>query len=143
VKLDPQTQRWLDRVGDEFLLKTLRSESERRENVPALVELGAVLTRLGRYDEGLQVDQRLVRLEPLEPIVHYNLACSLALLGRADDAIEELGRAIDLGYEDAEHMLKDRDLRSLRRDPRFEELARRLRESADAAERDSEKNLPD
>ena len=130
MKLDPQTQRWLDRAGDEFLVKTLRSETDRRENLAALVELGAVLTRLGRYDEGLLVDQRLVRLEPEEPIVHYNLACSLALLGRADDAIDELTRAVDLGYEDVEHMLKDRDLRSLRTDPRFEGLARRLKEAA-------------
>jgi tetratricopeptide (TPR) repeat protein len=130
VKLDTQTQRWLDRAGDEFLAQTLRSETDRRENVPALVELGAALTRLGRYDEGLLVDQRLVRLEPEEPIVHYNLACSLALLGRADESIEELTRAVDLGYEDLEHMLKDRDLRSLRSSPRFEELARRLKEAA-------------
>ena len=84
-----------------------------------------MLTRLGRYDEGLQVDQRLVRLEPEEPIVHYNLACSLSLLGRIDDGIEELTRAVDLGYEDVEHMLKDRDLRALRNDPRFEVLAKR------------------
>ena len=130
MKLDPQTQRWLDRSGDEFLVKTLRSETDRRENLAALVELGAVLTRLGRYDEGLQVDQRLVRLEPEEPIVHYNLACSLSLLGRIDDGIEELTRAVDLGYEDVEHMLKDRDLRALRNDPRFEVLAKRLKETA-------------
>jgi tetratricopeptide (TPR) repeat protein len=130
VKLDPQTQRCLDRAGDEFLVKTLRSETDRRENLAALVELGAVLTRLGRYDEGLLVDQRLVRLEPEEPIVHYNLACSLSLLGRTDDAIDELTRAVDLGYEDVEHMLKDRDLRALRRDPRFEVLAKRLKEAA-------------
>ena len=130
MKLDTQTQRWLDRAGDEFLVKTLRSETDRRENLAALVELGAVLTRLGRYDEGLQVDQRLVRLEPEEPIVHYNLACSLSLLGRIDDAIEELTRAVDFGYEDVDHMLKDRDLRALRNDPRFEVLAKRLKETA-------------
>jgi tetratricopeptide (TPR) repeat protein len=143
VKFDPATQRALDRLGDEFVVCALGREALRRENVSALIELGATLTRLRRYEEGLEVDRRLCRLQPDEPIAHYNLACSLALLGRADDAIEEIERSIDLGYDDLEHLVKDRDLRSIRQHPRFDELVRRLRELHGETARDSENKLPD
>ena len=56
---------------------------------------------------------------------------SLALCSRPDESLEELGRAIDLGYDDLGHMVHDRDLRSLRSDPRFHALARRLAKRAD------------
>lgn len=143
VKIDPATLRSFDRLGDEFLVRTLRAETDRRDNLCALVELGAVLTRLRRYEEGLTVDLRLVRMQPDEPIIHYNLACSLALLGRAGEAVEELERAVELGYDDVDHLLKDRDLRTLRSDPRFEEIVRRLRDTVAAGEPDPGTNLPD
>lgn len=127
VKLDSATTRRLDRIGDEFMADVFRYESERRENLPALFELGAVLTRLGLYEEGLGVDRRLVRMQPTQPVLRYNLACSLALLGRLDESIAELSTAIDLGYDDVEHMVKDKDLKSLHGDSRFEQLAGRLR----------------
>lgn len=133
MKLDPRSQRALDRLGNEFVVSALRRETERRENLDALVELGAALSRLRRFEEGLEVDNRLVRLRPDEPVVHYNLACSLALLGRTDEALDSLERAVDLGYEDWEHMLKDRDLRLLRCLPRFEDLVKRLRAHAEGS----------
>jgi tetratricopeptide (TPR) repeat protein len=126
MKLDRRTSQTLRRIGDEFLLAALRCEVDRRDNLGALFELGAVLTRLRRYKEGLEIDRRLVALEPSEPILRYNLACSFALLGDADRSLDELSRAIDLGYKDAEHMVRDRDLRSLHRDARFEGLVKRI-----------------
>jgi len=126
LSLDRATSAALARAGDTFVLEALRGEAARRDNVPALFQLAGLLTKRRRYDEGLTIDRRLVRLEPREPILRYNLACSLALCGRQDEALEELGRSIDLGYDDLGHMVHDRDLRSLRGDPRFHALARRL-----------------
>jgi hypothetical protein len=143
VKLDPQTQRALDKLGDEFTVRALRHESERRENLDALVELGATLTRMRRYAEGLMVDMRLARLRPEEPIVHYNLACSLALVGRGDEALDELERAVDLGYEDCDHLVKDKDLRSLRGTTRFDDLVKRLKELESGPAPGPEIDIPD
>ncbi|MFN0205897.1 MAG: TPR end-of-group domain-containing protein [Planctomycetota bacterium] len=128
MKLDTPILKKLDRLGDEFMANSLRYEVDRRDNIPAMFELGTVLTRLGRYREGLEIDRRLVRLQPGQPVLRYNLACSLALVEMNDEAVEELTKAIELGYDDVEHMLKDRDLESLRHDERFEELVRRLRD---------------
>ena len=49
-----------------------------------LKALGDLYTRVGRIEDGLAVDRRLVRLCPEEEMVWYNLACSCALAGRTD-----------------------------------------------------------
>jgi Flp pilus assembly protein TadD len=117
----------IDRIGQEFLAEFLARATRRHPtNVEALAELAGVLTQLGRLEEGLAADAQLVDLVPENPTVHYNLACSLALLGRKEAALDALERAIQLGYDDHEHLLQDSDLRSLRRDARFRELVVRL-----------------
>jgi tetratricopeptide (TPR) repeat protein len=120
----------LEALGLDFLAGILEVELGRHPgNLGALVELGHVYTRARRYEEGLEVDHELVRRFPDDPTTHYNLACSLALLGRSEAALEELERAVALGYDDREHLLADEDLVSLRGSPRFESLVRALASS--------------
>ena len=90
--------------------------------VDVLRAQGNNLTLKGRYSEGLQIDKRLVQLRPEDPYAHYNLACSLALLKRSDQALQTLRRAVELGYNDFRYMKEDRDLDSIRHDPRFRQL---------------------
>jgi hypothetical protein len=91
-----------------------------------LAELAEACTRLRRYRRGLQLDRRLVRRHPKDPIVRYNLACSLALTGDLPGAGRELLAAARLGYRDVDHLMRDPDLRRLRRDPSFTELRAQL-----------------
>jgi tetratricopeptide (TPR) repeat protein len=92
--------------------------------VDVLRVMGHLLTLKGRYTEGLQVDRRLVALRPTDPLAHYNLACSYALLKRNELALKTLRRAIELGYRDFRYMREDRDLDAIRHDPRFRQLLR-------------------
>ena len=98
------------------------------ERHPAFVDVlrvqGNNLTLKGRYAEGLQIDKRLIQLRPTDPLAHYNLACSYALLKRPDQALKTLRRAVELGYRDFRYMREDRDLDSIRHDPRFRQLLR-------------------
>jgi hypothetical protein len=66
--------------------------------------------------------------------VRYNLACSLALVGRIDESFDELARAISNGYDDADHLEADEDLAALRGDPRYAALLLALRGAADPGE---------
>ena len=102
------------------MLEALRIASQTRPTAPQ------VLAGLGRLEEGLAVDERLVRLTPENPAAHYNMACSLALLGRGDAALDSLERAVERGYDDAPFMLADDDLTSLRGQARFRALVARL-----------------
>ena len=94
------------------------------EYVDALRVHGNNLTLKGRFADGLQIDRRLVQLRPSDPLVHYNLACSFALLKRGDLALKTLRRAVELGYRDFRYMREDRDLDTIRHDPRFRQLLR-------------------
>ena len=101
---------------------------ENPDFVDALIALGDTYTRRGRYEEGLKVDQRLARLKPDDPVVHYNLACSYSLLKMAEPSLKALKKAIQLGYRDFAFMQRDPDLEFIRRDPRYEELLTRYSE---------------
>ena len=92
--------------------------------VDVLRVMGTNLTLKGRYAQGLQIDKRLVQLRPNDPLAHYNLACSYSLLRRSDHALKTLRRAVELGYRDFRYMKEDRDLDSIRHDPRFRQLLR-------------------
>jgi len=98
------------------------------ERFPSYVDVlrvqGNNLTLKGRYAEGLQIDKRLVQLRPNDPLAHYNLACSYALLKRPEQALKTLRRAVELGYRDFRYLREDRDLDSIRHDPRFRQLLR-------------------
>ena len=90
--------------------------------VDVLRILGNLLTLKGRFTEGLRIDQRVVRLRPNDALAHYNLACSYALLNRAEASLKMLRRAIELGYRDFRYISEDHDLDSIRHDPRFRQL---------------------
>jgi tetratricopeptide (TPR) repeat protein len=98
------------------------------EQAPDFVDVlrvqGNNLTLKGRYADGLQIDKRLVTLRPQDPLAHYNLACSYALLRKPDLALKTLRRAIELGYRDFRYMREDHDLDAIRHDPRFRQLLR-------------------
>jgi tetratricopeptide (TPR) repeat protein len=82
------------------------------------------MTVKGRLQDGLAVDKKLVSIRPSDPTAHYNLACRYALLKQPDLALTTLRTAIELGYRDFRYMEEDRDLDSIRKDPRFRQLLR-------------------
>jgi CHAT domain-containing protein/tetratricopeptide (TPR) repeat protein len=48
-------------------------------------------------------------------IVYYNLSCVYSALGRNNDAVQALQKAIDLGYTDLEYIKTDTDMENLRK----------------------------
>lgn len=67
--------------------------------------------------------RRGVTILPDDPTWRYNLACSLAYFPkRSKEALDELEKAIDLGFRDAQAIAADADLKRLSSERRFEEL---------------------
>jgi tetratricopeptide (TPR) repeat protein len=83
---------------------------------------GELLTRKGQHERALVIDRRLVLLLPDDSVVHYNLACSLALLGEPREAIAALRRSLECGYRDLAYLKIDADLDTLRDEPDFQTL---------------------
>ena len=90
--------------------------------VEALQLRGDNYTKRGRYTEGLVVDEQLAQLEPENPLVFYNLACSYSLTDQCDRAADAIEKALSLGYCDFKWLAKDPDLRKLRTHPRYEQI---------------------
>ena len=104
----------------EFEIKFFEAILRRIPRDASVMEiLGGLYTKEGRIDEGLKMDRRLVRLQPDNATAHYNLACSLALIGESEEAIDELRAAFERGYADLGHLEIDTDLDSVRDLPAF------------------------
>ena len=95
--------------------------------VEALQVLGDHYTQRGRFEHSLKVDQQLSRLEPRNPLVFYNLACSYSLNREFDRAAASLEKALSLGYTDFKWLAKDPDLRPLRQHPIFRTIEDKIR----------------
>jgi len=97
------------------------------EYVEALQLLGDHYTQRGKFERSLKVDEQLSRLEPRNPLVFYNLACSYSLSGRMDMAVAALETALALGYRDFKWLAKDPDLRTLRKHPLYRGIQEKIR----------------
>lgn len=107
----------------EFEIKFFSDVLERYPDyVEVLRAFGNLLTKQGHYEEGLEVDRRLVRLRPHDAVAHYNLACSYCLLRKHEQTLIELRKAFELGYVDFAYLRRDRDLESIKNDRRFKKL---------------------
>ena len=95
--------------------------------VEALQLLGDHYTQRGQYTDGLKVDEKLSQLQPANPLVFYNLACSYSLTGEVELAATSLRRAILLGYRDFNWLRRDPDLRGIRRHPLYRTVRERVR----------------
>ncbi len=99
--------------------------------IEALCALGDLYTKDMQFQKGLEVDERLYRLKPDDPVVLYNLACSYSLLERIDEAFEIIKKAVECGYIDFGHLEEDEDLENLKKDFRFKKFFLSLRDKSD------------
>lgn len=79
------------------------------------------------YERAAELCNQMIALIPKHPGPHYNLACSLARLGKTQEALGELEAAAERGFNEADHMLEDADLASLRPDARFAKAVEKAR----------------
>ena len=96
--------------------------------VPDGWELWAPLNPLyqaGEYAEAADRGRELVEAHPQYPALLYNLACCESLAGRAGDAVEHLGRAIDRSERYRSFAEDDSDFDPIRDEPAFKALLER------------------
>lgn len=123
-KASPRSSRWFGNLSqldfDVDFFEQLLSRNE--SDVEVLRVLAELVSKKGDVDRAVELDQRLADLLPEDPLVRYNLGCSLARAGQNREAIASLSQAILLGYDDLAHLEVDPDLDSLREDPEFRSL---------------------
>ena len=114
-----------------FFASILRREPAFADVLRCQAEL---LSRKGLHEQALELDRRLILLRPVDSVIRYNLACSLASNGLLSESMSELRLAVELGYHDLEHLLSDPDLDALRDLPDYQALLRQLNLTVEAAD---------
>lgn len=102
-------------------LSTIKRRLELYPHDGRALYMGAIIhAHSGNHRLGREWAERAAAADPEEPLVLYNVACTYAVLGEADHAIECLKRAVELGGTWRDWIENDPDLNSLRGHPRFE-----------------------
>lgn len=98
----------------------LVSPTVRSEDILAMAQISAALGNVGKLEIILK---KLVALNPAQPEAHYDLAALEAITGKTDDALKDLGMAVDLS---SKRLLTNSSAHNLiieaRSDPRFNSL---------------------
>jgi uncharacterized protein (TIGR03067 family) len=92
------------------------------ENDRAWHLLGFALHSQNKLDEAIKAHEKAAESEYFGAISLYNLGCAYSLKKEPDKAFDYLKQAAKAGYLDTDQFKKDKDLDSLREDPRFEQL---------------------
>ena len=97
------------------------------DDIRALDFGGGAYVALGERERGLERVARSVELYPDDFTTLYNAACAYARAGDRERALDALERAAARGRGFRKWIDNDTDLDSLRADPRFQEVLRRVR----------------
>ena len=96
------------------------------DDVRALYLAGIALIQLGERERALELTSRARGIDSEDSGVLYNVACVYALSNQPEEAFACLDKAITNGFGHREWLENDSDLVSLRADPRFDALLKRL-----------------
>ena len=89
-------------------------------------DLGNLFLKIeGKRKDAKRLFEQAIELDPEYVWPHYCLGCWYALRGRKSKAFESLERALEKGFWNREWIEADKDLESLRADPRFAKLMRK------------------
>ena len=86
----------------------------------------AFLARLGDLSKAVEYADRSLAIDPDDPVLLYNVACTYVVLGRTDDALNCLERAVDKGFGHKDWLDHDPDLDPLRDNMRFQALTQAM-----------------
>jgi serine/threonine protein kinase/Tfp pilus assembly protein PilF len=81
-----------------------------------------VFASLGEEEPALKYAERSLAIDPEDPMLLYNVACTYSSLGRIDQAISCLERAVEKGFGHREWIDNDPDLAPLRDNPRYQAI---------------------
>ncbi|MFL5478241.1 MAG: protein kinase domain-containing protein [Gemmatimonadaceae bacterium] len=86
--------------------------------------LGATtLAKIGNEPRAVEFAMRSLAIDPEDPMMLYNVACLYSLIGKPQDALAHLEKAVSHGFGDRLAMANDPDLDLVRRTPWFQAIA--------------------
>ena len=83
---------------------------------------GIAYGKLGEHQRAIEDFDRAIALDPEYAAAYYNKACTFALMGRVDEAITQLRKAVEFDEEFRDLVTTDEDFDGIRDDARFRSL---------------------
>jgi adenylate cyclase len=112
------------------MLRRTEAHLELHPNEHRPYELGAsALVRLGEPAKAKEWVEKATIIDPRNPSVWYNAACTYAQIDEVDKAIDALENAAGSGWADIRWAENDPDLDSLRGNDRFKAILEGLRKA--------------
>jgi len=99
------------------------------QNGRAWARLGISLHALGKYSGAVAaLEKAVIDLKFNQPPVMYRLARAYAKAGERDKALDWLNKTMDAGFQSAQLVGGDKDLDTLRNDPRYAPVGKKIEE---------------
>lgn len=95
------------------------------------VNLGRTFAKEGDLSSALVHWKKGAKIDGRFDTLYYNIACFYALRNDVEFAIQNLKIAVEKGYHDTEHLMKDPDLASIRNEPRFKAIIKDIKKRKD------------
>lgn len=125
-KLQEEVKQAVDRKYEERERKA-EEEQKKRLEISERVNKGLTLLKRKKYDDAIAEFTKCIELDPKDAVVYYNLGCVYARKGEKTKAIECLNKAVDNGDRDLKYWETDHDLDSIRDEPGYKEVVKRLK----------------
>ena len=111
-------------IGLRRALKLMEDRLELNPDDARAANLAAAFhARLGDLAKAVEYADRSLGIDPDDPMLLYNVSCTYVALGRFDDAMNCLERAVDKGFGHKEWIDHDPDLDPIRKNLRFQALS--------------------
>ena len=108
-------------------LKLLQQQLELTpDDARACILAGVSSSVLGDNDSALRYIQRALAIDAEDPMLLYNVACVYCTMGKHEETLETLERAVDAGFGHKEWIEHDPDLAPVRDRPRFKKIVETL-----------------
>jgi tetratricopeptide (TPR) repeat protein len=92
------------------------------EDTRALILAATVNANLDRQERAVEFAERAIAVDRDDPMLLYNVACTFAVIGKGDEALDALEHAVEKGWGDRAWIEHDSDLDSIRESPRYKSL---------------------
>jgi adenylate cyclase len=108
-------------------VKLLDQHLELNPDDPRACIIGAVAyANLHDNDRAQELAGRAMQVDPEDPMLLYNVACTYARMDKPDDALNALEKAVEKGWGDKEWIEHDSDMDSLRDLPKFKAITQAM-----------------
>lgn len=105
--------------SNQDLRKAYRMDST---DVQVINYLGVNMIISGQYDKAIKMLEKAIKINPAYEQPYYNIACAYSLQKKFEPAIKYFKKALEAGFNNREHIEKDKDLDFIRGSKEYKEL---------------------